>query len=843
MAPDHSSHPDPTQIALQNVTAKEIRVGNITQTINYVQRPQPLSTSVNSSLPPLPTVADGWQIRPEEAKLRKDLASSRRLVGICAAGGFGKSALAAQVYGQVEGFERKLWANFQEPVGFGIFGRWLIQELLGFEHYDQRREHMERDSDSELLPKVLSELSKAHCLLVLDNIETLFQKEELWQPYGDFLVGWLGQSGGGKVLLTSRFRLELPTATWFWYPLKGLSIKQGIELLKQQGIEGGQTELETFVELTDGHPLLLTVAANTIRRRVLEDQEEATIIQLGKDDVSLLRELTDLHRGDPEASVGRVLDASFEQLHPNWLRQLLWRLSFLRQGFGLEAAQAMVDEPLALSDLRLLARWCFLQEQRQQSDRYGERVWQFSFLPLIQRYLRSGAAKAGEERLAHQQAIDYFEQNSGAKPQTLTQAEPVFERFHHHCELGDYGAADKAMDSCYSSLERRGHYRILLPIYEQLTQQWSTVLELDTEIQQHLGWAWTRLGNLYDSLSQYHQAIQAHRKAQRYFEKADFAKGCSAAYMHLGNAYQSLGQYKEAIDNQSKSLEIQREIGDRNGEGLSLMNLGNTYRALGEYKEAIDYQSQSLEIQREVGDRNEEANSLGNLGNAYESLEKHQEAIDYQFQSLEIHREIGDRNGEAKSLMNLGNSYRALGKYKEAVDSLSQSLRIQREIGDRNGEAKSLGNLSNVYQSLEKYKEAIDYQSQSLKIKREIGDRKGEADSLGNLGVAYESLGKYKKAMDYQSQSLEIRRAISDRWGEAASLLNMGLAWEKLKDLPKAEQLYTEARDIFTALKLPHMVSRCEAAIANLTTSHRPPNWLFYVCLAIVIAILLIALQ
>jgi hypothetical protein len=223
--------PQPQQIALQNVAATTIRIGSIVQTINYVQRSQALSTTVNDRLPPVPH-GDVWQVRNEERDLVRLLTGAQcRLVGLYGAGGYGKSSTTAQVFKTVQGFGRKFWVNFQDPVDFGTFGRWMIRQFLGDDRYEQNRELYERCDDAELVNEVLSRLLAENCLLVLDNLETLFQDEALWNAYGEFLNGWLMGNGGGCLVLTSQFRLDLPMAkVWEWIGLRGLEVAQGVAL-------------------------------------------------------------------------------------------------------------------------------------------------------------------------------------------------------------------------------------------------------------------------------------------------------------------------------------------------------------------------------------------------------------------------------------------------------------------------------------------------------------------------------------------------------------------------------------------------------------------------------------
>ena len=121
--------------------------------------------------------------------------------------------------------------------------------------------------------------------------------------------------------------------------------------------------------------------------------------------------------------------------------------------------------------------------------------------------------------------------------------------------------------------------------------------------------------------------------------------GEAAALSGLGNAYDSLGQYQQAIDFHQQSLVIEREIGDCYGEASALGNLGNGYYSLGQYRQAIEFCQQALAIKREIGDRHGEAAALGNLGSTYGSLGQYRQAIDFYQQA------VSDRSRDWRSPM------------------------------------------------------------------------------------------------------------------------------------------------------------------------------------------------
>ncbi len=111
-----------------------------------------------------PPSLEGFQGRAEQLEqLHSALRDDRiRLVGLCSAGGYGKSTLAAKVYKEAEGFERKLWISFSQPYAFSLFGRWVLEQF--------QVEVDDRIGEEELVDLMLHQLGQSRCLLVLDNL-------------------------------------------------------------------------------------------------------------------------------------------------------------------------------------------------------------------------------------------------------------------------------------------------------------------------------------------------------------------------------------------------------------------------------------------------------------------------------------------------------------------------------------------------------------------------------------------------------------------------------------------------------------------------------------------------
>ncbi|OUL23200.1 transcriptional regulator [Nostoc sp. T09] len=744
-----------------------------------------------------------WQERKTEiAQIQQWLTDNNTfLIGIEGIGGTGKSMLAAKIYNEIAGFPKRFWGDVSYGASFSDLARQVLSEF-GFPIPDE---------EAQLVEALVRCLRSSEFLLIIDNLESLLQPNRHWGSlfYGDFFNTWVEFGGNSKVIVTTRERPELKGFEWLL--LKGLQVDEGVALLTALGIQG---DLAEFVELVDGHPLLLRLVGDLLKEEYPQDPNLSRLADLGLGNLRQL--LTDpqvvgVHRRENVGMV-LVLDASFNRLN-ELQKALLLNISVYRGAVDSAAAVAVLPGSSAAeieAELRNIVKRSLVVEKLN-----GKR--QFEFQPVVLEYVRY---KAGNQTEAHQKAIYYYLLNQKQKPwQTKEDIKEHLEVFYHWYQLKNYDSAFDVLNFCDDFLTLRGYYTVQLDLYGQLVSKWE-------EIGDRQNWNYrtslTSLGLVYKHLGNYQQAIEFYQQSLELSRDIGDRYTEGLSLMRLGSAYDSLGKYKQAIEFYQQSLEIAREIGAHDGEGNSLMNLGLSYIYLGKYQRAIEFCQQSLEIFREMGNRNSEGLSLMNLGIAYYSLGKYQQAIEFCQQSLEIFRDIGDRNGEAQSLNNLANAYHFLGQYQWVIEFLQQSLEISREIGNRNGEGKSLGNLGSAYLSLGQYQRAIEFYQQSMHITREIGDRKDEGNSLNNLGNAYNSLGQYPRAIEFFQQSLNIKREIGDIRGEANAWFNLGVALKNVNREADALGAYRNARELYQEMGLDADVQYCNDRIERLSQPKAP---------------------
>jgi len=557
-------------------------------------------------------------------------------VGIKAAGGYGKSALAAKLCTTLleTNFKQILWVNFNQAQTFGVWAREVLR-LLGAGDLDAAL------TDEQVITVGVNYLSQHRYLVVMDNLETLLHSAGGWQEaaYERFLLRWLERGQQTVFLLTSRDNPLLPQERSRWKDLQGLTVAAGVALLSDRGIRGEQSDLETFVNLADGHPLLLNLTVGWLKNPRKTAAPNVTYA-LQQDDLYRFKQIVGLHREDKEASVEKVLAASVARLEAG-SRQLWHDLSVYDRAFGLEAAQAMQSDA-TVDNLYFLVDRSLLQELPNQ---------RFEWLSLIQRFAQQ---QAGDQTSAHEKAALYYRQQLlpleyHTSPLALV---AYLGLFHHACELKHYAFAWSLMQQRTVEDEEQGRY---------------SSCEMFLKFQGS-GSDRLKLRDLYERMA-----------AQWQPENRDEQNLLGNVLKAIGDVLQFLKQSREALQRYDEALGIYRNVGDRLGEANTLKAIGDVLQFLDQRSEALQRYDEALGIYRNVGARLGEANTLLGLGSLQDDPEQ---AMVYFLNAQGIFEQIGDRYSQGRNLLMF--IVKAQGQQGD-LEGLVRSLETAAAIGDEIG--------------------------------------------------------------------------------------------------------------------------------------------------------------
>src|SRR5258708_6629812 len=195
-----------------------------------------------------------------------------RLVTLLGMGGIGKSMLASYLGLRLAPhFEVVLWRSVRDAPGCSE----LVADCITF--FSETPPAAFPTSLEQRITQLVARLQASHCLLVLDNLETLLaigDREGGYLPdyegYGR-LIGRLAESAHQScVLLTSRERpREIEALEGTRSPVRSLRL-QGVEeqtarvLLSDKGLDGTPAAGQCLVVAYSGNPLALKIVAQAI---------------------------------------------------------------------------------------------------------------------------------------------------------------------------------------------------------------------------------------------------------------------------------------------------------------------------------------------------------------------------------------------------------------------------------------------------------------------------------------------------------------------------------------------------------------------------------------------------
>jgi len=312
-----------------------------------------------------------------------------------------------------------------------------------------------------------------------------------------------------------------------------------------------------------------------------------------------------------------------------------------------------------------------------------------------------------------------------------------------------------------------------------------------------------QLGDAYESLSQYDEALRHYQQSIGLAQTLNDSGGLAAALVGLGDVQTKRGQLAEATETLNMALSLARQQSERRLIAQALSGLGTIDAKRGEVQEATALFEEALALHRALADQRGEAAMLNNLGIVMRFRGQYQAAHDYYQQSLATRRAIGDRRGMANVLSNLGVVSKVLLGYDAARTYYDEAIAIFKTIGDLRGQAVLLNNRAMLALEQNRLQEAELGFYEAAHLTRAIGDTRTLAyalDTLGHLALLQQN---YEAAAQRFDEGLAIYHQIGDKRGLANTLTARTFALRELERLAEAEADLREAHMLYTDMEDP----------------------------------------
>ncbi len=312
------------------------------------------------------------------------------------------------------------------------------------------------------------------------------------------------------------------------------------------------------------------------------------------------------------------------------------------------------------------------------------------------------------------------------------------------------------------------------------------------------------------------EALPGFERALTLYREVHDRHGEAVVLGHIGNCYESMSDYPQAIDYLRRALAMKHELGDRLEEGKTLSNLGLVYWDMGDYPQAISHLTRALEIARQVKAKQLEASAHNNLGLVYDEMGDYQRSLPNYQQALELFRTVKHAEGEGQALGNIGGVYLQLGQYRQGAKYYQEALAIDEAHKFKRGASQDLGDLAHCQLGLGQPDEAVRTLDRALALAREAGLKKEEADWHKGKGSALLRLGKYDLARGEYQQSLMVYEQAGLKRELIEALNDEGTLLAHLGDNVAAEKDYQRAIELARAIGHPAGVTANLMSLGDL---------------------------
>lgn len=321
-------------------------------------------------------------------------------------------------------------------------------------------------------------------------------------------------------------------------------------------------------------------------------------------------------------------------------------------------------------------------------------------------------------------------------------------------ELKDRVGIGTALSNLGAVANNLGQYQQALTFYQQAL----TLYQEDND-QKNVREILLKMAVVRSNLAQNQQAIELLQEA---LMNSQNDREAGATLNKIGELYNNLGKYRQALNSLLQALESSKKAGDNITVGTILNNIGAVYTNLGQPERALEYLQQSLDFLQKTGGLKEVLLAINDLAIAYRRLNEPEKALELLKEALEISSKANDKARFGAILNNIGTVYYDNSQPQKALEFYQQALAVIQQVNNRSAVSTTLNNMGVVYNNDGQPKKALDFYQQALAIQKEINDRAGRKQTLYNMGVSYEKQKNIAQAIDSYRQAIEVTESIQD---------------------------------------------------------------------------------
>jgi len=269
------------------------------------------------------------------------------------------------------------------------------------------------------------------------------------------------------------------------------------------------------------------------------------------------------------------------------------------------------------------------------------------------------------------------------------------------------------------------------------------------------------IGNVYESLGDYNQALQFVHNGIKAAENIEFDEGKSDALSVAGIIYSRLGDQTSAIKNFKECLSIRGKLRNYKAMASTLNLIARSYSLMGDYKNSLNHYKKSLSLRVRYNDIGGLPWTYLGMASLMEKFEHVKESQKHYQKGLLINKHSEDKRFELHCLLGLGRLAIKSEQIKEAEEYLKTAEKIALTLN-----AKPL--LFEIYQALSDlselkncHEEALIWYKKFHLLKEEVNN----ADTLKrihNQQMTFAVEKAQKETEIYQLRNVELKAAFEE---------------------------------------------------------------------------------
>jgi tetratricopeptide (TPR) repeat protein len=271
--------------------------------------------------------------------------------------------------------------------------------------------------------------------------------------------------------------------------------------------------------------------------------------------------------------------------------------------------------------------------------------------------------------------------------------------------------------------------------------------------------------------------------------EAGMAKGEANCLRYLADVALCRSEHEDARALLERALPLDRQVGNVRGEARCIFGLGAVALRHSQYEYARSRYNEALLLYKKVDEAEGAANCVASLGDVALEESCIQEASVSYNAALPIFQRLGSINGAANCIHGLGRIAMYRSQFAKADAHFEETRPFYQEVGALQGEANALAGLGETALRRAQYVVATDRFEAALSMYESVGNMVGRSNCIFSFGEIAREKSEYEIAMKRYNTAIAFYRQLQVISGEAFCLLGMGQIARILGNIDAEPQL------------------------------------------------------